>query len=174
MGPNGDVGPVPAGVAGPLGEQRDADGILARALARNARQLHARGHVDTDGRDREQRLADVGGRQAAGERDRDLARDRRGERGVDPRARAARVGPAGRVEQDPLGAGVEEGPGAPDDVIGSIAGSDAQCLPCRTAEARRGPRQLVAVELDRVGVHGRQDAGKLGDGQVRGDDHDAG
>ncbi len=108
-----DVGPVDPGRAGPLGEQRDAERVLARALAGCSRRLDARGDVDADGRD----LEDGRGRRWPGRarrRARPAARGRRRR----PAAPAARVPvppgirAAGRVEQEPLGPGGEERPPA--------------------------------------------------------------
>ena len=118
-GPERGVGPVEAGGARPLDEQRHPERVLARPLAGDARHLDARRDVHADRRDGEDGRADRRGIEAAAEDDRELAGDGRGEAAVDADARAAGVAAAGRVEEDPLaGAGREVGPGAFDDARG--------------------------------------------------------
>ena len=86
--PERRVGPVAPGVPGPLREQRDPQRVLARPLAGDPRRVRARGDVDADGGDREQRVTDVARMEPAGERDRDLAGDRGGERRRRPASRS--------------------------------------------------------------------------------------
>ena len=77
----GRVRAIDAGRAGALGEERDAGtGPCAAAPRAIARQLDARRDVDPDRRDVAERFRDVRRRQAAGQDDRHLAGDRRGER----------------------------------------------------------------------------------------------
>ena len=101
-----DVRPIVTGRLGALDEERDAERVLGRPLPGVARRLDAAGDVDADGRDLAQGLGDIGRGQAAGQDDRHLpgdaaAADR------DALAGAARMGPAGRVEEDALDAGGE-------------------------------------------------------------------
>ena len=160
VGPNGDVGPMATGVAGALREQRRrAAGPCAVARPSTRGRVRARGDVDADRRDREQRLGDVAGVQAAGERDRDLAGDRGGEAGVDAHPGPARVRPAGGVEQDAARRRRRGRPGrAATTASGSSVGAHPERLPGRPAEARERGRRLVAAQLDRVGVDGGDDA----------------
>ena len=84
----GSVRAVVACGLGALHEQGDAERILARPLPGDARRLDAAGHVHADGRDRPQRLGDVGRVQATGEDGRHLPRD-----GHSPGHRSARACP---------------------------------------------------------------------------------
>ena len=100
--------------------------------------------------------------EAAGERDRDLARDRGGERDVHPHPGAARVGAAGGVEQDPRGTGVEERAGGRDvtRVGAAVPAATRRALDVGRPVCGDRGRRLVAVELDRVGVDGGDDLGQ--------------
>ena len=112
-----EVRAVVASGSRPLDEQGDPERVLDRSLAGDARTLHARRDVDPDGRDRAQGPADVGRVEAAGQGDRHLAGDRRGEPFRGPRAGPAGMQPAGRVEEDPVGAAGEMGPSARHEVV---------------------------------------------------------
>ncbi len=139
-GPERDVRPVAAGVARPLHEQRDEERILARTLANDPRSLHAGRDIDAHRGHGEHRLAHVRRVQATRQRDRHLAGDGRGEGRVDPDPGAARMRPAGGVEQDPAGTGVEERAGAPDHVVGHGVRPDTQGLPHRASDRGHGRR----------------------------------
>ena len=107
------VRPVVAGRPGALDEQRDAQRILARPLARadagrstpDATSTPTAGTARTASRD-------VGGIEAAGQDDRHLAGDRRGQPLGDARAGAAGMWPAGGVEEEPLDTAGEVGTAA--------------------------------------------------------------
>ena len=152
-----DVGPVPAGVPGALGEQGDAERVLARTLPVDPRRIGARGDVHAGRRDREQRVGDVAGMQAAGQRHRDLARDRGGDRRLDAHARPARVLAAGRVEQ------IRSAPASSNSRPRAIATSGSSPPPTAGAPSRRAARpdrrltRLVARQLDGVRVDGGND-----------------
>ena len=105
---DGEVGPIDASGAGPFDEQRHHERVLARALVPLPRSLDPGGDVDADRRSRPDRVADGRRVEAAGEDDRDLAGNRGGERRRGAGPGAARVGTAGRVEEQAFGAGGEE------------------------------------------------------------------
>src|SRR4029077_10999426 len=92
-----DVGAVVTGRAGALGEQRDPERVLRRALARLARPLDTRCDVDPDGGHRPEGTRDIRGCEASCKHDRQVARDRARETLRGPGAGAARVLPAGGV-----------------------------------------------------------------------------
>ena len=101
--PGRRVRPIEPGCTGTLGEEGDRERILvgARAGRRTGPPvLDAGCDVDADGRDREHRLGDVGRPQATGEDNRQLAGDRRGDPGRDPRARPSGVPAARGVEEE--------------------------------------------------------------------------
>ena len=129
------VGPVVAGGPGTLGEERHAERILDRPVTRHARTLDAGCHVDADRRDGPDGVGDVCRIQPAGEGDRQLARDERGQplRGAGPGA--AGVWPAGGVEEEALDPAGEVGMAARHDLAGSagellgLAGREVEHLP---------------------------------------------
>ena len=153
----GDVGPVPAGIAGALGEQRDAERVLARSLPGDPRRIGARGDVHPGRGDREERVGDVR-RDAARRRASPAPRARPRPRSrLHAHAGATRVLAAGGVEQDPLGAGLEPGPGAAITTSGSSPRPDLQRLPDGPPGLADDRYRLVAAQLDGVGVDGGDD-----------------
>ena len=167
-----DVWPMPTGVSSPLGKQGDGQWVLARALVAQASHLNAGRHINARGRDVQQRLAHIGGGETASQRDGNLAGNGRGQHRVHAGAGAAGMRPARGVQQDPLGASAQKRVSAIHDGRGRVAGTNAERLPDGTADSGDGRCGLVAVELDRVGINGRDDGGHVGRRQVDGDDDD--
>ena len=152
--------PIEARGAGALDEERDAERVFRRALARRPAAAPCRRRLSTPtaGTSRK-RTGDVGRVEAAGEDDRNLAGNGGREGRRDPRAGPAGVRAAGRVEEDPLGAGGEERAGAIDD---RRAGAGRAAAETRSAFQTGRPAaatssSLVAGELDRVGIDGGDD-----------------
>ena len=144
----GDVRAVVAGGAGSLDEQRDAERILGRAFAGDARPLDAGRDIDPDGRDRTQRACDVGRVEAAGQGDRHFPGDRGGQPLGGARPRPARMRSARGVEEEPLDAGRRGRPAARHEVgrrprtgsVGSAAGR------WRTFQVRRAIARAAATD----------------------------
>ena len=154
----GDVRAVVAGGLGAFHEQRDAERILARPLPGDAWRLDAAGHVHSDGRDRPQRLGDVGRVQAAGQDDGHLPGNRRGTCGRRPPASPAKGVGGGGVHHDPSRPCGEVAPGG---LEGGrrrrsvrVLGRNADHLPER---ARQRPRLAGTAPLDGVRIHCRHD-----------------
>ncbi len=174
------VRPVVARRAGTLDEERDEIRVLDRALSRFARELDARRDVDADRGDVAQRPGDVGRREAAGQGDRQFPGDRRGQGGRGALARAARMRPAGRVEEKSLGPGREERPPSLDEPrrgsfdVGRRLGRQVEHLPDGPADRRDRSDRLVAAELDGVGIDRLDDGGQGLGGGVGGDRHEPG
>ena len=155
---SGEVRAVDAGGACPLDEERDAQRVLGRALSGDPRSFRSGRAVDADRRHSAEGAADVGRVQTARQDDRHLARDRRGELLRHPRPGPARVRAARGVEQDPLRPGSEERPGPVDDRGWLVAvGRDPERLPGGPSGRGDVLGRLVAGELDRVGIQGRDD-----------------
>ena len=114
----GEVRAVVAGGPGTLGEERDAERVLGRALTGDPRSLDTGRDIDPGRGDAAEGPGDAGRGQATGQGDRQLPGDRRGQALGGARPGPARVRPAGRVEVDPLGARVEIGPAARDELRG--------------------------------------------------------
>ena len=111
--------------------------------------------------------------QPAGQRHRDLARDRGCDRRLDAHAGPARVLAAGGVEQDPLRAGLEPRAGTGDHDLGIVARTDLERLPDGPPRLSDGRRRLVAAQLDGIGIDGSDDVAKGVGTNVGGDDDDA-
>ena len=176
LGPGGHVGPVEARRAGTFREQRDGERILGRPLTGVARAFDPRRHVHPDGRHGQQRGRDVGRVEPARQDDRDLARHGRRDGRVRARAGPARVRPAGRVEEDPLGAGGEvrlrpgervgRGNASPGSGRGQVHDDP------RGSRRRRDPfLGLPARVLDDVRIDVADDRGEQRRVGVRGDRH---
>src|SRR6185295_16838020 len=99
--PDRDVRPIDARGAGPLGEDRDAQWVLRRTLAGDARTLDARGGVDADRGDVPDGVGDVRRRETAREDHGHLPGDGGGEGRLDTSPRPARVRPTCGVKEDP-------------------------------------------------------------------------
>ncbi len=160
---DGEVGPVDAGRPGPFHEQRHHERVLARALVPLPRSLDPGGDVDADRRSRPNRVADGRRVEAAGKDDRDLARNRGGERRRGAGPGAARVGTSGRVEQQAFGAGREELATLRDDRRGGcghvrrLVARQVDDLPGLAPDGgdRRG--LLATGQLDGIRVEARDD-----------------
>ncbi len=150
-----EVGAVPAGGAGTLREERDGDGVLARALPCPTGRLDAGRDVHAHRGDREERLGDRGRVEAAREDDRDPARHGRGDVRPDAAAGAAGEWAAGGVEEDAGRAGVEGGAHAGLDGRRVVrVGRDVDDLPGRAGRRRDRGGRLRAGQLDRIGIRG--------------------
>ena len=152
-----EVGPIVARGAGPLDEERDPERVLGRPDAGLAWSFDARGHVDADRGDGPERAGDDGRVETAGQRDRQLPGDRRGQAFRRAHPGPARMRPAGRVEEEALDAGVEVGPAARHEVGGHrreirrLRGRKVEDLPRPASDP--GEREgLIAAQLDDVGI----------------------
>ena len=160
----GDVGPMPAGVAGALDEEGDRERVLARPLARRCagRSVPEATSTPVAGTARTASATFAGPRPPA--RVTGTSRATAAASAVSTRSPgAARVRAAGGVEEDPRGARVQERAGA-----GETTSSARSAAPTRSAfhtgrpDGRDGGRRLVPVELDRVGVDRRRSPGRGG------------
>ena len=171
-GPKATLGRCRRASRARLTNSATASGSLRGRSPGRARVVRSRGHVHADRGNGEDRLRHVRRVEAAGQRDRHLARDGGCERRVDPDPGPARVRAAGGVEQDPASAGVQERAGAGDDIVRVCVRAHAERLPDRASHRGDGGGRLVAVELHLVGIDGGDDARELAGRQVRGHDDD--
>ena len=175
------VGPVVAGGPGALGEERHAQRVLdvADGPATRGRSTPDATSTPTAGMARSG-AGHIRRIEPAGQDDRQLARDCRGQPLGGAGSGAARVRPAGGVEEEALDTAGEVGMATRHDLAGD-AGRIAAGSPAgrwRTFQVRRpiAPRRLerlAAVELDDVGIESRIDGGKVRGRGVDGDrDHE--
>ena len=177
--PERRVRTIVTGGPSPLDEERDEIGVLDRAPARLARELDARRDVDPERRDVTEGAGDIGRREAAGQRDRQLAGDGGGQGGRCPLAGPAWMLPAGRVEQQPFRAGRQVRLAAPGEAsggrgqVGRWLGGQVEHLPHRSTDGRDRLDRLAAVELDGVGIERRHDGREVLGRRVCRDRHEA-
>ena len=131
----GDVGPIVAGRPGPLDEQGDAEWVLGRAFAGQARSLDAGCDVDADQRDRPRRPGHVRRMQPAGQGHRQFPGDRGGQQLGGTLAGAARVWPAGGVEEEAFDTAGEVGV-RPRATMSELAAGSWWRLSCRRLRGR--------------------------------------